>query len=41
MHNAGGELRRMPLPRTPVNKGKKAGRSCWTPGALAYPMYNF
>ena len=27
MHNAGGELRRIPLPRTPVNKAKKKNRS--------------
>src|SRR5215213_10820245 len=25
MHNAGGELPRMPIPRTPVNKGKEKG----------------
>jgi hypothetical protein len=27
MHDAASELRRIPLPRTPVNKGKRKGRS--------------
>ncbi len=26
-----GEVRRRPIPRTPVNKGKKKGRDCYTP----------
>jgi hypothetical protein len=30
-----GEVRRIPIPRTPVNKGKKKGREpTWAPGSL-------
>jgi hypothetical protein len=29
MHNAVYELLRIPLPRTPVNKGRKKGRGCY------------
>ena len=37
MHNAGGELPRIPLPRTSVNKGKREGpgRSCPGPSLVA------
>jgi hypothetical protein len=32
------ELRRTPLPRIPVNKGKKKGRSCYCAPALFSPI---
>jgi hypothetical protein len=41
MHNAGGELRRIPLPRTPVNKGKKKGRGCSKPRPFLLPANFF
>jgi hypothetical protein len=28
IQDLGYELRRMPIPRTPVNKGKRKGRGC-------------
>jgi hypothetical protein len=31
MQDLGYELPRILIPRTPVNKGKKKGRSCYTP----------
>src|SRR5215217_5606708 len=31
MQDLGYELPRIPIPRTPVNKGKKKGRRCYTP----------
>jgi hypothetical protein len=31
MHDLGYELPRIPIPRTPVNKGKEKGRRCYTP----------
>jgi hypothetical protein len=29
-----GEVRRIPLPRTPLNKGKKEGLGCYAPALL-------
>jgi hypothetical protein len=35
MHDPGYELPRIPIPRTPVNKGKEKGREpTWAPGSL-------
>jgi hypothetical protein len=31
-----GEVRRIPLPRTWVNKGKEKGQGCYTPALLAH-----
>ena len=35
MRDAAFGLRRTPLPRTPVNRGKEKGRGCYTPALLA------
>src|SRR5215217_4708367 len=34
MHDPASELRRIPIPRTPVNKDKKKGLSCYAPALL-------
>src|SRR5215208_4218179 len=31
-----GEVRRIPIPRTQVNKGKRKGRGCFAPALLSY-----
>ena len=31
MHDPASELLRIPIPRTPVNKGEKEGQSCYAP----------
>jgi hypothetical protein len=39
MHDPANVLRRIPLPRTPVNKGKKKGRGCYTPALKRAKRY--
>jgi hypothetical protein len=41
MHDHASELRRIPIPRTSMNKGKRKGRGCYTPALRTTPGEHF